>query len=91
MQKASWQTPMVTPAVARLPIRHAFGIGDGRTLFVVNDMARKSPAIITMTISNGVNIACPVIKRPTIKKSTGVISRLFGPHVGRKEGPKVPY
>ena len=71
MQKASWQTPMVTPAVARLPIRHAFGIGDGRTLFVVNDMARKSPAIITMTISNGVNIACPVIKRPTIKKSTG--------------------
>ena len=21
----------------------------------------------------------------------GVISRLFGPHVGRKEGPKVPY
>ena len=34
-------------------MRHAFGIGDGRTLSVVNDMERKSPVTITMTISNG--------------------------------------
>src|SRR6202166_3920957 len=36
---------MITPATVRLPIRHAFGVGDGRTLSVVNDMPRKSPVI----------------------------------------------
>jgi hypothetical protein len=30
----------MTPATVRLPIRHAFGMGDGRTLSVVNDMPR---------------------------------------------------
>ena len=51
-------------------MRHAFGIGDGRTLSVVNDMPRKSPAIMMRTISKGVRIACPVISRPTARKST---------------------
>ena len=65
--------PMMTPAVVKLPMRHAFGIGDGRTLSVVNDMERKSPVIITMTISSGVRIACPVMNRPTIRNSTVTI------------------
>ena len=64
---------MMTPATVRLPIRHAFGVGDGRTLSVVNDMARKSPVIITITISNGVRIACPVMIRPTTRNSTVTI------------------
>lgn len=52
--KASRQTPMITPAIVKLPMRHAFGIGDGHTLTVVNDIARKSPATMMMTISSGV-------------------------------------
>ena len=55
----------MTPAIVKLPMRQAFGIGDGRTLSVVNDMERKSPVIITMTISSGVRIACPVMIRPS--------------------------
>ena len=42
---------MTTPAIVRLPMRQAFGVGDGRTLSVVNDMPRKSPVIMMMTIS----------------------------------------
>ena len=53
-----------------LPICHEFGIADGRTLSVVSDMARKSPVIITMTISMGVSTACPVMIRPTVSRST---------------------
>ena len=64
---------MTIPAIVKLPMRHAFGIGDGRTLSVVNDIARKSPVIITITISSGVRIACPVMIRPTIRKSTVTI------------------
>ena len=40
-QKASWPTPMTTPAIVRLPMRQAFGVGDGRTLSVVNDIAEE--------------------------------------------------
>ena len=53
-----------------LRMHHAFGIGDGRTVSVVNDMERKSPVTITMTISNGVRIACPVMISPITRNST---------------------
>jgi hypothetical protein len=35
----------------------SFGVGDGGTLSVVNNMPRKSPVIMMKTISNGVRIA----------------------------------
>jgi len=41
VQKASRQIPMMTPAIVKLPMRHSFGVGDGRTLSVVNDMERN--------------------------------------------------
>jgi hypothetical protein len=53
-QNASSETPIKMPAIVRLPMRQPFGSGEGRTLSVVNDMPRKSPAIITMIISMGV-------------------------------------
>lgn len=53
-----------------LPIRQAFGIGDGRTLSVVNDMPRRSPVSMIMTMNIGVRIACPVMTRPTARNST---------------------
>ena len=65
--------PITTPAMVRFPMRQAFGIGDGRTLSVVVDMPRKSPAIMIRTISNGVRIACPVMNRPTARNSTWTI------------------
>ena len=71
---------IMTPAIVKLPMRHAFGIGDGRTLSVVNAMARKSPAIMISTISNGVRIACPVMIRPTPGTAP---SRLLGDRVQR--------
>ena len=40
-------------------MRHEFGVGDGRTLSVVNDMERKSPVTITITISRGVEDRVP--------------------------------
>jgi hypothetical protein len=43
-------------------------VGDGRTLSVVNDMPRKSPVIMMITVSRGVRIACPVMVRPKAKK-----------------------
>ena len=73
VQKASSPRPMMTPAMVRLPIRQAFGAGDGRTLSVVSDMPRKSPVIMIRTISSGVRIACPVMIRPTARKSTCTI------------------
>ena len=73
VQKASRQIPIVTPAIVNLPMRHAFGIGDGRTLSVVNDIERKSPVTITMTISSGVRIAWPVMIRPAIRNITVTI------------------
>jgi hypothetical protein len=42
VQKTSSQIPMKTPAIVNLPIRHALGVGDGRTLSVVRDMPRRS-------------------------------------------------
>jgi len=48
-------------------------MGDGRTLSVVNAMAKKSPVIITMTISMGVKTACPVMTSPIASKSTCTI------------------
>ena len=33
------------------------------------DIARKSPVVIRMTISNGVRMACPVITSPTVRNS----------------------
>jgi len=63
----------VTPAIVILPTCQEFGIGDGRTLSVVNAMAKKSPVIIAMTISMGVKTACPVMTRPIASKSTCTI------------------
>jgi retron-type reverse transcriptase len=42
-------------------------------LSVVRDIPRKSPVIMMTTISNGVRIACPVMIRPTARKSTWTI------------------
>ena len=64
------QNPRITPAAVILPICQEFGIFDGRTLSVVSDMARKSPVIMTTTMSMGVRTACPVITSPTAKTST---------------------
>ena len=61
---------MKTPAIVNLPIRQALGSGEGRTLSVVNDIPRKSPVIMMMTISIGVRIACPVMSRPTARNIT---------------------
>ena len=41
--------------MVRVSIRQEFGIDEGRTLSVVDDIARKSPVIIEMTMSVGVN------------------------------------
>ncbi len=64
---------MATPAQVSLPIRHALGSGEGRTRSAVSDIARKSPAIMTMIISSGERIACPVIRTPTARNSTVTI------------------
>ncbi len=40
---------------------------------LVNAMAKKSPVIITMTISMGVKTACPVMTRPIASKRTCTI------------------
>ena len=50
--------------------RQEFGFDEGRTLSVVEDIARKSPVIIEMTISIGVKIACLVNIRPNPINST---------------------
>ena len=63
---------MIAPPVI-LPISHEFGFPDGRTLSVVSDIARKSPVIITMTMSIGVRTAWPVMTRPIASKSTCTI------------------
>ena len=60
---------MAKPAVVRFPTRQMFGAGDGVTLSVVSDMARKSPTTIRMTMSNGVSTACPVMTRPTTRST----------------------
>ena len=70
MENARKQIPTNTPALVIRPICQEFGIVDGRTLSVVSDIARKSPVIITMTMSMGVNTACPVMTRPTASTST---------------------
>jgi hypothetical protein len=36
-QKTSRQTPMMTPATVKLPMRHEFGVRDRHTLSVVNE------------------------------------------------------
>ena len=69
VQKTSSEIPMKTPAVVNPPIRHAFGVGEGRTLSVVNDIPSRSPVSMMITISIGVKIACPVMTRPTAKNS----------------------
>ena len=70
VENARKQTPRMTPAIVILPICHEFGIFDGCTLSVVNDIERKSPLIITMTINMGVRTAWSVITRPTASRST---------------------
>jgi hypothetical protein len=42
--------PIRTLASVNLPIRQLFGWAEGRTLSVVDDIARKSPVIIEITI-----------------------------------------
>lgn len=61
-QKTSSEIPIKTSAIVNEPIRHALGFRDARTLSVVNDMPRRSPVSIIMTINMGVRIACPVSK-----------------------------
>jgi hypothetical protein len=73
VENARKQTPRMTPAIVILPICHEFGIFDGCTLPVVSDIERKSPVIITITISMGVSTACPVMIRPTASRSTCTI------------------
>ena len=73
VQNAKKNRARMALAIVILPILHALGIVDGRTRSVVNDIARKSPVIITMTMSIGVNTACPVITRPMANRSTCVI------------------
>jgi hypothetical protein len=63
-------SPTITPAIVRLPIRHALDDGEGSTLSVVNDIARKSPAIMRITISNGSHA---VISRPNTSRSAVTI------------------
>ena len=58
------------PAIVKLLMRQALGLGDGTTLSVVDDMDRKSPVIIEMTISIGVRMACPVMTSPIAKNNT---------------------
>ena len=69
-QKNNPPMPMITPAMVSLPICHAFGAADGRTLSVVNDMPRKSPVIMIRIISRGVRIAWPVMSRPIARNRT---------------------
>jgi len=52
VQNTSCPTPMMTPATVKLPICQAFGIGDGRTLSVVNDI--RGVAVIMMDHQQGV-------------------------------------
>ena len=70
VQKTSSEIPMKTPAMVNSPIRQALGIGEGRTLSVVKDMPRRSPVSMIITINMGVRMACPVMTRPTARKST---------------------
>ena len=63
-QKVRSKSPIAMPTMVRLSIRQEFGIGEGRTLSVVDDIAKKSPVIIEMTISIGVKIACLVSIKP---------------------------
>jgi hypothetical protein len=72
VQNARKNMASMALAIVIPPILHEFGVVDGRTLSVVNDIARKSPVIITMTMSIGVNTACPVITRPIANRSTCV-------------------
>jgi hypothetical protein len=51
-----YECPIKAPAIVKLPARHAFGMGEGRTLSVVKDMPRKSVVIIIITINIGVRI-----------------------------------
>jgi len=73
VQKTNSAVPMKIPATVNAPIRQTLGVGDGRTLSVVKDMPRRSPVSMIMTISMGVRMACPVMTRPTARKSTCTI------------------
>ena len=68
MQNTSMHRPMMTPAIVSRPIRQTFGAGEGRTLSVVNDIARKSPMTISSTISSGVSTAWPGHQQPGDQK-----------------------
>jgi hypothetical protein len=59
--------------MVRLPIRQTLGCDDARTLSVAEDRAKKSPATIISTISNGVNTAVPEMTSPASRKSTWTI------------------
>ena len=57
------------PAIVRLSMRRALGLVEGRTLSVADDMTRKSLAVMMITISKGVRMACPVINKPAVRNS----------------------
>jgi pyruvate/2-oxoacid:ferredoxin oxidoreductase beta subunit len=61
---------MPAPATVRLPTRQTFGCGEGVTLSVVRDMARKSPTSINTTMSVGVSTGCRVTISPTTSSMT---------------------
>ncbi len=69
----------MAPAPVIRPICQEFGVPDGRTLSVLKDIARKSPVIIMMTMSIGVNRACPVMSRPMASRSTCAIFLIVDP------------
>ena len=73
VQKISSQTPIKIPTIVTLPMRQALASGEGLTSSVVNDIPRRSPVSMRRTISIGVRIACPVMTRPTARKSTCTI------------------
>ena len=69
-QKTRSQNPSMMPAMVRFPIRQTLGVDDGLTLSVADDRAKKSPATIISTISNGVSTAVPEMISPASKNST---------------------
>jgi len=72
-QKTNSPIPMATPRDRQITDAPGIWQRRGRTLSVVSDMPRKSPAIMMRTISKGVRIACPVMIRPTPGRAPGTV------------------
>lgn len=70
VQKPRKPSPKTAPASVILPISLEFGVSEGLTLSVAKAIDRKSPVIMTMTISSGVSTAWPVIRRPIVRNKS---------------------